>query len=453
MDSTAQAARSAADATSRFGAELANTRADLLAAQDQVSAALLTSLHGYHRDEMEQATKHHEHLAALAELQHADQTTQAQLHHGDQTTTAQLHHDHLVALVELQHADQTSQAQLHHEHVGAIAEQVGTSTDRGAAELRALAEALDRNHKDTWDSDRALHDTVMRRLASVERAVNQTGRIPPDQTTQGGDADSIRHQLTTFLNTQNGSNTELISTNEMQFEIPSWDTVILPYVREHGDWEPEVLDVLLNHARPGATVLDVGAHVGLFTCQLARAVGTDGRVIAVEADPINASVLQRNIHRNALGNVYVVGAAASDRTGPVSMSRSVEENTGDSRAYEVPTAGDITVVQGFAIDELLPGDVDLIKLDLQGMDHAAIRGMQKLIGRCHPTIVTEFWPAAIEAFGDDPVEIWEYYGSLGYEWTAVQDAMISSGASPDATISAIRDRPTGFVDLLMTPRE
>jgi predicted methyltransferase len=64
--------------------------------------------------------------------------------------------------------------------------------------------------------------------------------------------------------------------------------------------------------RPGATVADVGAGDGFFTTRLARAVGADGRVFAVDIDEGALTRLRKRLEDEGIRNVFVVKGTATD---------------------------------------------------------------------------------------------------------------------------------------------
>jgi FkbM family methyltransferase len=318
--------------------------------------------------------------------------------------------------------------------------------DQTKAELVTLLEGHNRT---TWDSDRGLHDTLLQRLAAIERSI-RAGSVSAPAATDA--LRGIRAGVRDFLDTPEDGAPEAITVRvgDLDIEVPKWDTVIAPWVTEHGDWEPDVAAALREYAKPGSTVLDVGAHVGIFTLQLSSSVGADGRVIAVEADPINARFLRRNIMHARRTNIHVVEAAASDAEGTTTLSRSVEDNTGDSRAYDVATAGQVLEIPTVALDDLVDVRVDLIKTDAQGMDHVVLRGMRRIIDQHHPVIVMEFWPAAIREYGDDPVQVLGWLRERGYRWSAVNVPEFTSDTGDADLVAAADKRATGYVDLLLT---
>jgi FkbM family methyltransferase len=74
-------------------------------------------------------------------------------------------------------------------------------------------------------------------------------------------------------------------------------------------------DDILEHFLPkeGDIVVDIGAHIGLYTIISSKRVGPNGKVVAIEADPGNFEILNRNIQLNKLNNVIALNYAAYSR--------------------------------------------------------------------------------------------------------------------------------------------
>ena len=133
--------------------------------------------------------------------------------------------------------------------------------------------------------------------------------------------------------------------------------------------------------RPGDTAIDVGAHIGFFTMQMAAIVGPAGRVYAFEPFDANADLLERSIDENRFGDRVVfqraaVGAAA----GTATLTFPVETlNSGGAyllRDGAAPLAGnqkkDVPVVALDGLDLRRP--VRFIKMDVEGAEPQVIRG-------------------------------------------------------------------------------
>jgi FkbM family methyltransferase len=140
--------------------------------------------------------------------------------------------------------------------------------------------------------------------------------------------------------------------------------------------------------QPGDVVLEVGANIGAHTLPLARAVGAAGRVYAIEPQRRLFQMLCANLALNDLRNVHVrqqgLGAApevlrvstpaasAPANYGGVSLARQGEES-----------------VEVVTLDHLRFDRLDLIKIDVEGMEEAVLRGGVETIRRLRPKLYVE----------------------------------------------------------------
>jgi FkbM family methyltransferase len=131
--------------------------------------------------------------------------------------------------------------------------------------------------------------------------------------------------------------------------------------------------------RAGDVVLDVGAGVGHQTLLFAGLVGSSGRVLAVEAHPGTYEWLVRLCTLNDLANVVPIQCAAWEADGELEISDldHYVENTVIAAA-----GGGITVparrLDGLA-SELGITQVDLLAMNIEGAERAALRGMGRLL--------------------------------------------------------------------------
>lgn len=305
-------------------------------------------------------------------------------------------------------------------------------------------------HHDIWDSNHRMHDTLLRRLATIERAVRSNTQPSPEGHTTT--SISIASEIRAFLGMPEvDPNAAIIRCGSEQMELPIWDKVVLPWLQQGRDWEPEVAEALASTARQNIVALDIGAHVGIFSLLLSRLVGPQGKVIAIEADPINAAYLRRNVLRATCNNVLVLEIAASDHSGTVPLSRSIEDNTGDTRSYDLPIAGDTLSVPAIALDAVVEGPVHLAKIDLQGMDHVALRGMSRILAEHRPTVIMEYWPDAIRDYGDDPLQVLSWIRDMQYRWSALEEPALTDQWLDQDFCRATESRTTGFVNLVLRP--
>lgn len=159
--------------------------------------------------------------------------------------------------------------------------------------------------------------------------------------------------------------------------------------------EPLVQRALRAHLRPGQTFYDLGANVGFFTLLGARRVGPSGRVYAFEPLPEAAAQLRANVARNGFAHVEVVEAAASDRAGTATLlvgaASQVAKLEGapgplgvPARSVQVPVVALDALVESGAI-----APPDFVKIDVEGAETAALRGMEQTLRRHRPGVLCE----------------------------------------------------------------
>ncbi len=183
---------------------------------------------------------------------------------------------------------------------------------------------------------------------------------------------------------------------------PTFDRFMLPAVKSTGTWEAEEAEFVRVRLRQGGHALNIGANVGFMTLVMSHAVGPEGLVIAIEPEPFNFGLLWENVRRNRATNVLPIHAAAGEETGSTRLNLS-PDNSGDHRTAPHPVGVSSIEVPMIAIDDLL-GDVqvDVVAIDAQGFDHRIVRGMAKLVARCRPPMLVEFWPTGILESGGEP---------------------------------------------------
>jgi len=165
----------------------------------------------------------------------------------------------------------------------------------------------------------------------------------------------------------------------------------------HGAWlgtlERSKLAHFVAHVKPGSTVWDIGANVGLYALASARAVGSSGAVVAFEPFERNLEFLRRHKEINHLDNLSIVHAAVFDRTGALQMQ------LGDSPSeFHVSDEGSIEVdaidLDTWSHDEDRDAP-DVVKIDVEGAEEAVLRGGRDLFSRCRPLIY-------LALHGDEP---------------------------------------------------
>jgi FkbM family methyltransferase len=137
---------------------------------------------------------------------------------------------------------------------------------------------------------------------------------------------------------------------------------------------------------PGNTVFDIGAHAGFHSVFCGLLVGTTGRVLAFEPNPISRVSLEGQIRLNRTLRVEVVPYALSDTVGLANFdatqgSQSRIIRTGESKV-EMRTLDSLVSI-------VLPIP-DLIKIDVEGEEEKVLRGALKTISKFRPIVLCDY---------------------------------------------------------------
>jgi len=172
-------------------------------------------------------------------------------------------------------------------------------------------------------------------------------------------------------------------------------------------WEELTTEMFKETVKEGDTVVDLGANVGYYTLLAARLVGQKGKVYAFEPEPLNYGLLLKNIEINGYDNVVPLQKAVSNTTGMVGLFLD-SKDTGAHSIYQPEDKREVVEVESVTLDEFFKDKgyrIDVIKMDVEGAEMAALLGMERLIGKNENLkIFVEFYPPGIRRSGGSPEE-------------------------------------------------
>ena len=169
-------------------------------------------------------------------------------------------------------------------------------------------------------------------------------------------------------------------------------------LEEYGEWSPAETDLFRRLIRPGAYVVDAGAHIGVHTLTFADLVGSRGKVFAFEPQRLMHQLLAANVALNSLVNVHTYHMALGAKSGAIwladTMNYSREGNFGGipltAIARKPNHTGPRYEVPFVRLDDFYDQPrLDFLKIDVEGMEADVLRGAEQLIRRHHPTIYLE----------------------------------------------------------------
>lgn len=202
----------------------------------------------------------------------------------------------------------------------------------------------------------------------------------------------------------------------------------------HGVWDEQVAEVMRTSIHPNTTVVDVGANIGYFSLLASSLVGAHGRVLCIEPSHRNLSKLSGHLWQNKCSNTLILSVAAGQESGSAEIYFPTYNNAGAATLRANPTTQpQHTLV--LALDDIFEAHAvspDFIKLDIEGFELHALKGMERTLKRCAPVIVCELSDSFLREIGQSASELVSYMEGLGYSCQSISD---SAGAPAGTKMS------------------
>jgi FkbM family methyltransferase len=187
-----------------------------------------------------------------------------------------------------------------------------------------------------------------------------------------------------------------------------------------GRYEPNEFCLLQRILKPGMTFVDAGANMGLYSVFAGRRVGPRGVVLAIEPSAREFDILQQNAKLNGLTRIRTIRVALSDSASELELSVAPlgksGHNTLGAFGYDTPL-DHRERVQSVKLDDLIHNEglarMDVIKMDIEGAELAALRGAAETLRQFKPILLIEVSDRALqhqEATSADVLALLEQHG-------------------------------------------
>ena len=157
----------------------------------------------------------------------------------------------------------------------------------------------------------------------------------------------------------------------------------------YGEFSAGETELFRQVIRPGATVVDAGANIGAHTVFFAQAVGPGGLVLAFEPQRLVFQMLCANLALNEIENVHALNLGLGETPGRAHiplLGYACQENFGGIGLNSAAVGEEVEVL---ALDCVDFERLDFIKIDVEGLEAAVIRGGRNVISRHRPLIYAE----------------------------------------------------------------
>ena len=206
----------------------------------------------------------------------------------------------------------------------------------------------------------------------------------------------------------------------------------------------------------GGHVVDVGANIGYHARLFARGLDPGWMVVAIEPEPRNFAMLERNLRRLGVADrVTAVRAAAGSIEGFVELWRN-EDHHGDhrvaTRAFRAlhPAAATESVPM-VTVDALVATlavpRVAFVKIDVQGYEPEVVAGMSRtLVDNPSIAVAFELAPDGMRELGHDPVSLLAHFRAMDFRLELVGRDGLLPAPDTETVLAACGRR--GYVDVL-----
>ena len=178
-------------------------------------------------------------------------------------------------------------------------------------------------------------------------------------------------------------------------------------------------------------MLDIGAHIGFYSLLARNIIGPEGKVFSFEASKDNASLIDMSIRENSFENIIVINTAISDTVGDGFLYVSPYYNSEHSLfGYHYSSGKNSTqqisikmeTVDNFLENRIHNLNTDVIKMDIEGSESNALKGMTKTINHNEEIVlITEFWPQGFKNSDSDPKDFLENLESFGFKISHIDE--------------------------------
>ncbi len=184
------------------------------------------------------------------------------------------------------------------------------------------------------------------------------------------------------------------------------------YGKEWGRIEEIEFLVEKGILKAGAKVFDLGAHQSVVAMILAKKCGSNGSVLALEANSHNYEVSKKNKATNNLENLEILHAAISDTNGEVefneNLNGSVVSDTMNQKKVVVPC---------YNLDHLMEAHFtpDVIYLDVEGYELIVMNGAEKALNLNINWFIEVHGDELIGNFGGKSKDIFDFFSKGEFE--------------------------------------
>jgi len=203
-----------------------------------------------------------------------------------------------------------------------------------------------------------------------------------------------------------------VEIDKQKMYLDSSDSLRLSINDTYEEFETKIVKKII---KPGDVVFDIGANIGYYTLIFAKLVEPSGKVFSFEPEPTNYELLKKNVKINGHTNVDFFNKAVSNLNQTTKLFLDKKNKGGHSLINAIEDRTSIEIESIRIDDHFKNKKIDFIKIDIEGFEFEAIKGMSELLKKLSTVkIMTEFNPYLLEKSEIQPEEYLKLLKNLGF---------------------------------------
>jgi len=187
------------------------------------------------------------------------------------------------------------------------------------------------------------------------------------------------------------------------------------------NYERDNFEFLKTSCKQGDTIIDVGAHIGLFAVRAAQLTGSKGKVYAFEPAPKTNALLRKTIHINGMEKIIEPrneAVAEKDGITYFNVSDTEGDNSNSLIEYRKDKHLNKVEVEIVSLDKFVflrdLSKIDFIKIDAEGYEYNVLLGAKEVFQRLRPVGILALHPLGIQSNGNSLEEIYDFLDIVNY---------------------------------------
>ncbi len=213
---------------------------------------------------------------------------------------------------------------------------------------------------------------------------------------------------------------------KMKVELDEW---IQQHIFFFGVYDESGISFIKKQLKPDHIFLDVGANIGTYSLSASACLQKSEGGMVYSFEPVRHifGIFKNNIELNNIENIVPSRLAVFEENTTLELYVSSLENLGMSSMFHHDTeSGEVERVEAIKMDDFLSknqiGRVDLVKIDIEGAELFALRGMQATLQKFRPTLLMEISESVLGENSASSTEIFNMMDEYGYSAHTIDPA-------------------------------